>query len=80
MLWILFACKSVDPAPEDIDGLSHYFWQNYEADSSILEEGLQNAFSALGASDLSAPLRGTITPSQGRSLIWSEKRKKTLRP
>ena len=73
MLWIILACKSVDPAPEDIDGLSHYFWQNYDADASTLEEGLRNAFSALSASDLSDPLRGTITPLSREELDLVEK-------
>ena len=63
MLWIMIACKSVKPAPQDIDGLSHYFWQKYDADdSSVLEEGLRNAFSALNVNELSDPLRGSITP------------------
>ena len=30
MLWIFIACKSVEPTPTDIDGLSHYFWQHYD--------------------------------------------------
>lgn len=28
---LLVACKHPDPAPQDIDGLAHWFWVNYDA-------------------------------------------------
>ena len=29
----LFACRPVDPAPEDLDALLHYFWQKADTGS-----------------------------------------------
>lgn len=39
MLWMvaLFGCRGVEPAPEDLDGLAHYFWQNPEDDAALAE-------------------------------------------
>lgn len=41
----LLACKKVEPAPADLDGLLHWFWQKYEAgEEEELHEGVVNAF------------------------------------
>lgn len=41
----LLGCKAVDPAPADLDGLFHWFWQRYEQGSDEeLHEGVVNAF------------------------------------
>ena len=63
MLFITFlACKSVDPAPEDIDGLSHYFWENYgNDDDPLISLGIQNAFLAIDPDNLTEALKGSIS-------------------
>ena len=62
MLWIFIACKSVEPAPTDIDGLSHYFWQHYDDETpEFLAEGIRSAFLAIDPETLEEPLRGTIS-------------------
>jgi hypothetical protein len=62
MVWLFVACKSVDPAPTDIDGLSHYFWQHYDDEEpESLADGIKNAFLAIDPSSLDEPMRGSIT-------------------
>lgn len=62
LLLSLFACKNVEPAPEDIDGLSHYFWQHYDdEEDDALAEGIKNAFIAIDPENLEEPLRGSIS-------------------
>lgn len=46
LLLPLLACKKVEPAPADLDGLLHWFWTEYESgqDEALLE-GVGNALS-----------------------------------
>jgi hypothetical protein len=42
-------CKAVEPAPEDLDGLFHWFWTNYEeAGDDDWLDGINNAHAAMG--------------------------------
>ena len=62
MLLIFFACANIEPAPSDIDGLSHYFWTHYDnEEDTIIADGILNAFTAIDASNLEEPLRGTVS-------------------
>ena len=56
------ACKPVDPAPEDLDGLFHWFWTNYEAagDGDWLD-AVNNAHAAMGMAALEDVVDGTLT-------------------
>ncbi len=58
----LLGCKSVEPAPEDIDSLAHYFWDHYDDDEDAsLSAGVVSLHAALDADSLSAVSQGSIT-------------------
>ena len=62
LFFVLVACKKVEPAPADIDGLSHYFWKHYDnEDDSLIADGVTNAFIAIDAENLDEPLKGSIS-------------------
>ncbi len=44
----LTGCRGVDPAPEDLDGLIHFFWQNAEAEDPDV---LAGAFETLNETE-----------------------------
>jgi len=74
-LLAMLACKKVDPAPEDIDGLSHYFWQHYDNDDdSVIATGILNAFAAIDPNSLEEPLKGSISnlTTEELSLVGKE--------
>ncbi len=55
------ACK-VEPAPEDLDGLTHWFWQHLDdEDPEALQSGVESLWAALDADGFEGPLDGTIT-------------------
>jgi hypothetical protein len=44
----LAGCKAVEPAPEDLDGLFHWFWANFDAASDLeILQGVANAHAAM---------------------------------
>ena len=50
MLLLLLACRSIDPAPADLDGLAHYLWQNGElGDDATVAEAIENLDAVVGA-------------------------------
>ncbi len=52
----------MEPAPEDVDGLAHYFLQNYQSGSDEdLLAGMANAHAALNASQLEEVQDGFLT-------------------
>ena len=55
-------CKAVEPAPEDLDGLFHWFWTNYEAatDDDWLD-GINNAHAAMGMGVLEDVVDGSLS-------------------
>ncbi len=60
ILPMLLACASTDPAPADIDGLFHYFWDKYRAGSDEeLVEAITHAQAAVARLDL--PATGSLT-------------------
>ena len=62
LFWSLIACKSIEPAPTDIDGLSHFFWTHYDdEDDESLAEGIRNAFAAIDPANLEEPMKGSIS-------------------
>jgi hypothetical protein len=53
------ACKGVDPAPEDLEGLLHYLWNKYpEGSDAELVDALENLHLAIGGADLEDTLDG----------------------
>lgn len=62
LLLSLLACRSIEPAPEDIDGLSHYFWAHYDdEEEEALTQGIISAFEAIDPKNLEEPMRGSIS-------------------
>jgi hypothetical protein len=62
LFFILVACNKVEPAPADIDGLSHFFWQQFDLDDDDqLNAGISNSVLAIDPDNLQEPLRGTIS-------------------
>ena len=59
LLLTTIACRGVDPAPEDLDGLVHYFWQ-HPADDEALAEGTLQLHAAVGA-DLEDTTDGVLS-------------------
>lgn len=58
---VLSGCK-VEPAPEDLDGLAHWFWQHLDdEDPTALQDGAVNLYAALDGAIFEGPLNGTIT-------------------
>ena len=60
MLLALAACGSVDPAPEELDQLAHWFWSGYDTADDV---ELAVAVARLDGltPDLAEPLRGSLT-------------------
>jgi hypothetical protein len=59
-------CEQLDPAPEDLDGLFHYFWSLH--DDGVHEElasGVANADLALAGVDLAEEIDGTLSDLDG---------------
>lgn len=55
LLLLLVACKHPDPAPADLDGLAHYFWQKYdEGTAEELSEALVNLDAAIADASVDA--------------------------
>lgn len=43
LLWLVLACKSVDPAPSDLDELTHFFYLEFDSeDEARLLDGIDN--------------------------------------
>ncbi|MEZ4321075.1 MAG: hypothetical protein R3F61_26585 [Myxococcota bacterium] len=45
----LVGCRKVEPAPDDLDGLLHFFWQNAESEDDVLAEGFASLDASSGA-------------------------------
>ena len=55
-------CKAVEPAPEDLDGLFHWFWTNYEdASDTDWLDGINNAHAAMGMAALEEVADGGLS-------------------
>lgn len=55
-------CKAVEPAPEDLDGLFHWFWTNYdEASDADLLEAVANAHDAMSIGELDEVVDGSLS-------------------
>ena len=55
-------CESVEAAPEDIDGLFHYFWSKYDPGSDEeLALAVLNAHEAVGGDTLAEVVDGTLS-------------------
>jgi hypothetical protein len=64
----LSACK-VEPAPEDLDGLAHWFWQHLDDEEpDALQAGALNVYEALEGTGYEWPLKGTITTLSAEEL------------
>ncbi len=57
------ACKSVDPAPADLDGLLHWFWQKGgDGQDEELQDGVDNAFAIVDLDALAdGPQDGSLS-------------------
>ena len=59
---VMFSACKVEPAPEDLDGLAHWFWQHLDDESpEALQAGAVNLYAALDGAGFEGPLNGTIT-------------------
>lgn len=61
LFFVVFACKSVDPAPEDLDGLIHYFWNNFEAEDSAIHMGIVNFHDQIDGDTFAEIIDGSVT-------------------
>lgn len=58
----LIACKpDLEEAPEEIENLSHHFWQHYDdEEEDALAEGIRLAFEEFDPENITEPIRGQI--------------------
>ena len=57
-----FACKKIEPAPTDIDDLSHYLWQHLDdEEDDALVEGIINLHNAIDGDHLEEIQKGSVT-------------------
>lgn len=63
LLLLAIGCKAVNPAPADLDGLLHWFWQEYEAGTDEdLHGGVRNAFEVVDLDALAEDVQdGSLT-------------------
>lgn len=63
LLLPLLACRKIEPAPADLDGLLHWFWAEYEpAEDEALLEGITNAQAIVDVQALAEEFEdGTLT-------------------
>ena len=61
LLFVVLACKSVDPAPEDLDGLIHYFWNGFDESDSTVQMGIVNFHDHIKGDDFSQIIDGSVT-------------------
>jgi hypothetical protein len=55
-------CKPVEPAPEDLDGLSHYIWQHVdEGEDALIVEAVSNLQLVMGDVSADNILEGELT-------------------
>lgn len=58
----LTGCKKLDAAPQELDGLLHWFWRNYEdASDEELAEGAVNLYDAVDADSWEELSEGTVS-------------------
>ena len=68
------ACKNIEPAPTDIDNLSHYLWQHLDdEEDDALVEGIINLHTAIGGDDLEEIQKGSVTALTQEELDLVEK-------
>lgn len=61
-LGILGGCKSPEPAPEDLDGLFQWFWENSDtASDDEVRAAIVNLHAVVDGDALSDPVRGTMS-------------------
>lgn len=66
---MLPACKSVDPAPKELDALFHYMWEKYEQGSDEeLAEAAVNLHEAVSSSEREEGLDGTLSNLEAADL------------
>lgn len=62
MLLMLMACAKVEPAPEDLDGIFHYFWLHAEDGTpEQINEATLNLEAQVAGASLEDPLKGSVT-------------------
>ena len=60
LFFLFFACKSVEPAPDDLNGLIHYFWDNFNRESAVIQQGVISIHNVLDGDNLSEVMDGSI--------------------
>jgi len=61
-LLTMTGCKKVEPAPEDLDSLMQWFWENYEADDpAVLVEAVDNLHLEIGGDTFEDLEDGSLT-------------------
>ena len=60
--FLLLACRQIEPAPSDIDGLAHHFWKHFDdEEGSPLAEGIGNLHNALDGEEMEEITEGLIS-------------------
>lgn len=71
--WIaLTGCRNIEAAPEDLDGLFPWYWQNYEAAGDAdIQDATDKLIAALGEAPLLEGLDGTLSdlPADGPAVV-----------
>ena len=61
-IWMLVGCRPVDPAPDDLDGLTHYSWAHFEDESPApLEDVIGNLHVAINGDSFEENIEGGVT-------------------
>jgi len=69
---LLVACKPVRPAPEDLDGLQHWFFDNYDvADDAQMSEAIDLLHAAADGDTIEAASDGSATDLVVEQIAWS---------
>ena len=62
LFFVLFACKGVEPAPDDIDSLNRYLWQHFDdSNGTALQDGIRNLHSIMDADNFEDRIDGSIS-------------------
>ena len=63
MLWsVIFACKGVEPAPDDLDALSTYMWRHFlDEEQDALQMGITNLHTIMDVDNFEELVDGSIS-------------------
>jgi hypothetical protein len=62
----LAACRNIEPAPTDVDGIAHWSWDNQaEADDAAVVDAVENLHVVVDGDAMTDPIDGTLTDLDG---------------